>query len=161
MCPPALTCVERTDSAHCAHHGRHTAFPPQVGRGAFLSKGNKICKRKKNIYQHVSHCRGSRSKTNSLFTFPSQPPGKSLLFKHGTKIVPNIFSHSGEHFYPDPFLLYWHHTQLFPTSLAWHCTMRLGQLAQLLQLLGRSTQMISQNKQGRNLSQKAEYQFIR
>lgn len=90
MCLPALTCVEGTELAHLAlaHPGGHTAFPWQVEKGAFLSKGYKICQRK-NVSAHFTYCRGSRSKMDSLLRFPSKQSGKPLLFRQATKVVAN------------------------------------------------------------------------
>jgi len=124
----------------------------------FSPRGMKSA-REKSISAHFTHHRGSRSKTNSLFRFLSKQSGKLLLLRHAIKILPNIFSHSGERFYLVRFLPYWPHSELFPVSRAWCCGLRLGQSAQLLRLMANSTQLISLKKQTRTLNQETEYQL--
>lgn len=142
-------CIAHPNGTQLSHHKQQVLSSPRGIKSA----------REKSISTHFTHRRGSRSKTNSLFRFPSQQSDKPLLFRHDTKVVSNIFSHSGGCFQPDPALLV--PQSLFSYKPCLALQDESGALSSVLWLIADSTQLICQKKQGRTLNQKFEYQFIR
>lgn len=102
----------------------------------FFPRRNKICNRKKKektTQQQNSHIVGEAEAKQIYYSGSSASSLVHLLFRHATEVVSSIFPHSGEFFFKlVSFMPYWPHAQLFHTSHACYCTVRLGQLAQLL-----------------------------
>lgn len=135
---PALTCEEGKVLAclERAHHRSMLLFHSKWEKLLFFPRRNKICNRKKKektTQQQNSHIVGEAEAKQIYYSGSSASSLVHLLFRHATEVVSSIFPHSGEFFFKlVSFMPYWPHAQLFHTSHACYCTVRLGQLAQLL-----------------------------